>query len=271
MDQPRQTPMAEAARAIREAEEVVILTGAGVSAESGIPTFRDAMEGLWSRYRPEELATPEAFRRDPALVWRWYDGRRRGVVACRPNPAHRAIAHLLRTRPEVTLVTQNVDGLHQRALAEAFRVTGGDVGRIPEEVRSRVLSLHGDILAVKCVSCPYHRLDQDPVTADAADALPRCPRCGNLLRPAVVWFGEMLDGPTLEAAFEAAARAQVCVVVGTSAVVHPAASVPEMTLRAGGWVVEVNPQETPLTPRARWKFQEPAGVFLPTLLGVPGS
>lgn len=263
---------AEAVRAIREAREVVILTGAGVSAESGIPTFRDAMEGLWSRFRPEELATPEAFQRDPALVWRWYDMRRRAVVACRPNAAHRAVALFLRQRPSATLVTQNVDGLHQRALAEAWGVESGDVAGVPESVRGRLLTLHGDILAIRCVACDYLRPDQDPVAVESKDVLPRCPRCGELLRPAVVWFGEMLDGPTLEAAFEAAARADVCVVAGTSAVVHPVASVPEMTLRSGGQLVEVNPTRTPLSSRAHWRIARSAGDVLPALLtgGEPG-
>jgi len=258
----------EAVEAIREAHEVVILTGAGVSAESGIPTFRDAMEGLWSRYRPEELATPEAFRRDPALVWRWYDMRRRAVVACRPNPAHQAVAHFLRERPSATLVTQNVDGLHQRALAEVWGVESGNVAGAPESVRSRVLPLHGDILTVRCTACHFLRPDQEPISADSEEVLPRCPRCTQLLRPAVVWFGEMLDGPTLEASFEAAARADICVVAGTSAVVHPAASVPEMTLRAGGRIVEVNPARTPLSNRADWRIDGSAGEVLPILLAT---
>ncbi|TVR65398.1 MAG: NAD-dependent deacylase [Gemmatimonadales bacterium] len=268
MGHDRRDQLTEAAQAIREAKEVVILTGAGVSAESGIPTFRDAMEGLWSRYRPEELATPEAFRRDPALVWRWYDMRRRGVVACRPNPAHEAVAHFLRERSSATLVTQNVDGLHQRALAGAWGVASGDVAELPESVRVRILTLHGDILAVRCVACDYLRPDQDPVAAESDHVLPRCPQCDQLLRPAVVWFGEMLDGPTLEAAFEAAARADICVVAGTSAVVHPAASIPEMTLRSGGRLVEVNPARTPLSGKAYWRVTGSAGEVLPTLLAT---
>jgi NAD-dependent deacetylase len=259
---PREATIAEARERIRNARGLLVLTGAGISAESGIPTFRQSAEGIWRQVRPEDLATPGAFARDPRRVWEWYDMRRRAVLACDPNPGHRAVARALLSRPDTTLVTQNVDGLHQRALEEE----GAGASEALEAARDRILPLHGSLLEVKCSRCPYRRPDREPVDATAVDTLPRCPECGALLRPAVVWFGEMLPDLTLEAAFHAAGRAQVCVVAGTSALVHPAASVPTVTLRRGGDIVEVNPEETPLSPSARWRIRARAGRVLPELL-----
>jgi NAD-dependent deacetylase len=245
---------------ITRARGVVILTGAGVSAESGVPTFRGA-DGLWGRYRAEELATPEAFARDPRLVWEWYDLRRRALAAVEPNPGHRALAGFLLAREDATLVTQNVDGLHARALAEA----GGPVPH------PRIHELHGSIARLKCArpACAWSEEDLREVDGSNVETLPRCPEpgCGGLLRPAVVWFGEMLPERALAASFEAAASAEVCIVAGTSALVHPAASVPLATLRAGGVLIEVNPEPTPLSSHAEACIRGAAGVVLPALLG----
>lgn len=252
----------EARRAVSDAERVVCLTGAGVSAESGVPTFRDPGDGLWSRFRPEELATPEAFRRDPCRVWEWYDLRRRAVLECEPNAGHLALARFLVRTPGAVLVTQNVDGLHQRAVEMAVR----DAEVPPGPVLDRILPLHGDLLRVRCSACSFQRPDRDPVDTSSRDALPTCPRCGEPLRPAVVWFGEMLDPTILDRAFQAAGAASLCIVAGTSAVVHPAAAVPVATLSAGGALIEVNPEETPMTPRARWRLAGGAAQLLPLLL-----
>ncbi len=266
--------LAEARAALASARGVVILTGAGVSAESGVPTFRDSSEGLWSRYRPEELATPQAFRRDPRLVWEWYDHRRRAISRCEPNPGHRAIARFLVERPDAVLVTQNVDGLHHRALEMETAMLTGERDGSPEgtpgmdHAAARILTLHGDIMRVRCQGCSYTQIDRSPVDTSSADSLPRCPECDDLLRPAVVWFGEMLPEQALTRAFESAQDAEICVVAGTSAVVHPAASVPTATLSGGGDLIEVNPVETPLTPRARWRFPERSGELLPRLFEV---
>jgi NAD-dependent deacetylase len=256
----------EAREAIRNRQGVVILTGAGVSAESGISTFRDPGDGLWARFRPEELATPEAFRRDPRTVWEWYDLRRRGVLECEPNPGHRAIARFLLGRDDAVLVTQNVDGLHQRALEDEAKARGHDSDEALRWAAERILPLHGEILRVRCSRCDHNAAHRDPVDSESKQTLPRCPRCGELLRPAVTWFGEILDQGILERSIDAASSARVCVVAGTSALVHPAASVPQFTLRSGGSLVEVNPEETPLSSRARWRFRAGAATALPRLL-----
>jgi NAD-dependent deacetylase len=245
--------LAEARDAIRAAQRILILTGAGISAESGVPTFRDRT-GLWARYDPQELATPGGFARNPAKVWEWYGHRREVVLECKPNPGHEAVARLLLERPGVTLVTQNVDGLHRRAL-EAFPG--------PPRPEPRILELHGNLLRDRCSRCAYRQTSQGP---SRSPALPKCTGCGALLRPDVVWFGEMLDAVTLEEAFLRAREADICLVVGTSALVHPAASVPLATLEGGGVLVEVNPEETPLTGAARWSLRGPAGRLLPPLL-----
>jgi len=281
----------QAREALSRSSGIMVVTGAGVSAESGIPTFRagGTGAGLWEQYRPEDLATPEAFGRDPLLVWSWYDYRRRLVLAASPNPGHLAIAQLLLERDDVILVTQNVDGLHQRALESLVRAPGpggpgsrasSDEGPSDEGVSdevapddrvctamNRILPLHGSLLEVRCSACSYRSPDRDPIDASSVEALPHCPECAALLRPAVVWFGEMLDGELLDRAFAAAAESEACLAAGTSAVVHPAAAVPVHTVRSGGWLIEVNPQPTPLSSMARWSFQALAGEVLPALLG----
>ena len=248
--------LADARERIRDADGIVLLTGAGVSAESGVPTFRGE-DGLWKSHRPEELATPQAFAADPRLVWEWYDMRRTMIGECRPNPGHEAIARLMVERDDVHLVTQNVDGLHELALAEA----GSE--RTPER---RPLRLHGSIFHMKCTACSYSRPDRDPVDSTGHGTLPRCPECEALLRPDVVWFGEALDPNVLQEAFDRAGAAGVCLVVGTSAVVQPAASVPLATLRSGGSLIEVNPEPTPLSDRAALSLRGPSGEILPEIL-----
>ena len=251
--------------AVREAQGVMILTGAGVSADSGIPTFRDS-GGLWDQYRPEDLATPQAFRRDPRVVWRWYEWRRLAVLSCRPNRGHGAIAQLLLSREDVTLVTQNVDGLHQRAFEKIANLSFVPPAKLDRDL-DQTLELHGSILRTRCSVCETGQQEYESADAGEVDALPHCPDCGALMRPDVVWFGESLDGSVLERAFEAARAAEVCIVAGTSAVVQPAASIPLLTRESGGTVIEVNPEETPLTPLARWSLRGSSAEILPQILG----
>ncbi len=228
---------------LAEAERVVVLTGAGISAESGVPTFRGA-GGLWRQYRPEDLATPEAFARGPRLVWEWYDWRRARVAKAEPNRGHVALAQLERRVPDFTLITQNVDGLHQRAGSR------------------RVLKLHGDIWTLHCLGCGLEETNHD---APLREIPPHC-SCGGLFRPGVVWFGEALPADVLRQAMEAAAHAQVFLVVGTSAVVQPAASLPLLAQQNGAKLVEVNLEETPLSAQADASFWGKAGELLPRLL-----
>lgn len=228
---------------LAEAERVVVLTGAGISAESGVPTFRGA-GGLWRQHRPEDLATPEAFARGPRLVWEWYDWRRARVAKAEPNPGHLALAQLERRVPDFTLITQNVDGLHQRAGSR------------------RVLKLHGDIWTLHCLGCGLEETNHD---VPLREIPPRC-SCGGLFRPGVVWFGEALPADVLRHAMEAAAHAQVFLVVGTSAVVQPAASLPLLAQQNGAKLVEINLEETPLSAQADASFWGKARELLPRLL-----
>jgi NAD-dependent deacetylase len=231
-------------RAIAQAESVVALTGAGVSAESGVPTFRDAQTGLWAQYRAEDLATPEAFARQPGVVWDWYAYRRKLVAQVQPNPAHRALAALEDRVPAVTIITQNVDGLHQRAGS------------------SRVVELHGNIARVRCANCGRLAASwtEPPVP-------PRCPACDGPLRPDVVWFGELLPRQALAEATAALQSCDVLLVVGTSALVEPAASLPLLAIRRGALVVEINPAPTPLTPLVTASLRGPAGVLVAQVVG----
>jgi len=208
----------QAGVALRGARRVVVLTGAGVSAESGIPTFRDALTGLWSRFRAEDLATPEAFARDPALVWSWYRWRREHVLAATPNAAHRALVVIAGRVPEFTLITQNVDGLHERAGSPS------------------VIELHGSIVRARCTG------DGHPVTAwtEREPGPPPCPECGAPLRPDVVWFGESLPAASLSAAVVAAGHCDLFLSVGTSNLVEPAASLPWAAAARGATVLVIN-------------------------------
>lgn len=231
---------------LRNAGSVAVLTGAGISAESGVPTFREAQNGLWSRYDPEELATPQAFRQNPKLVWEWYTWRRELVAHAAPNTGHLALVEMERRFPEFTLITQNVDGLHQRAGSQ------------------QVIELHGNIMRSKC-------FDENRVVesySETGEIPPRCPRCGGLLRPDVVWFGERLPESALEMAWNAASTCQVFFSIGTSGIVEPAASLPYFAIDAGAAVVEVNPNPTPLTRQAAYVLAGAAGVVLPALLAA---
>ena len=239
------------ARLLRDARHVVVFTGAGVSAESGIPTFRDALTGLWERFDASDLASEDAFRRDPALVWGWYEWRRMMVMRAQPNAAHRAIAALTDKVPRLTLVTQNVDDLHERA---------GSVGAI---------HLHGSLFAPRCFACSRifaFRPDvPDEPEGGRRLAPPSCDHCGGLVRPGVVWFGEQLPDAALAAAFDAARACDVLMSVGTSSVVFPAAQVPVEAHRAGAKVVQVNPNATALDAVADINLRGTAVRVLPRL------
>ena len=235
---------------LRAARAVGVLTGAGMSAESGVPTFRGA-DGLWRNYSVTDLATPEAFARDPRLVWQWYRWRQGIIGRAEPNLGHLALARLQPRFAAFTLTTQNVDGLHQRA---------GSTG---------VIELHGNIWRMRCAGgCGIVRQLGLADTLEHADAgpafLPTCD-CGALLRPDIVWFGEPLDPETVDAAARAARMADVFIVIGTSAVVYPAAGLPLAAARAGATVVEINPDETPLSPLAALVLRGPAAEVLPSL------
>ncbi len=232
---------------------LVVFTGAGVSAESGIPTFRDVLTGLWQRFDPAELATPEAFARDPALVWGWYEWRRMRVLQAQPNPAHRAIARLAGLVPRLTLVTQNVDDLHERAGSTA------------------VIHLHGSLHQPCCSVCvaPFTALDPAPAEPEAGRRLapPHCPACGGLVRPGVVWFGESLPEAALQQAFAAAADGDLLLSVGTSGQVWPAAQVPQLALQSGACVLHINPQAMACREREHC-LTGAAGQILPELLAA---
>jgi NAD-dependent deacetylase len=238
------------------AQHIAVLTGAGMSAESGIATFRDALTGLWSRFDPAQLASVEGFEADPATVWRWYAERREGVRRAEPNAGHVALAEFARRRPGVlTLVSQNVDDLHQRA---------GNVDTI---------RLHGDILRDEwlrpCAKRPFDAAQDRPTCAvtQAVDGTPpRCADCGNLVRPGVVWFGEMLPPAAIDAAERAATECDLMLIVGTSGAVWPAAGLAEVARRAGAQVVIVNPSPSEIDDTAHLLLRGTAADVLPVLL-----
>ncbi|MFC1465686.1 MAG: NAD-dependent deacetylase [Candidatus Brachytrichaceae bacterium NZ_4S206] len=231
--------------ALREAQHIVALTGAGASAESGVPTFRDAQTGLWAQFDPHELATPQAFRRNPKLVWDWYAWRRALVERARPNPGHYALAEMERRAPRFTLITQNVDGLHQQA------------------GNHNVIELHGNLRRFKCFEC--NAPHAGPLAKDDS-AIPTCARCGGLLRPDVVWFGESLPVHAYQAALEAAQTCDVFFSIGTSGLVEPAASLPRLARRALATVVTINLDvETESSPNA-YSIHGKAGEVLPALV-----
>jgi NAD-dependent deacetylase len=238
-----------AAELLAKAERVVVSSGAGMSKESGIPTFRDAQEGLWARFDPEELATEAGFRAAPSRVWSWYAFRRARMGECLPHAGHSALVELQGLVPSFTLVTQNIDGLHQAA---------GSTG---------VVELHGSIRRNKCIDCGVPGeagVEQGAVGED--EDPPRCTECGAYLRPDVVWFGEMLPEAATERAWEAARRCDVLLVVGTSGLVWPAAELPFLAKRNGATVIEVNPVASELTSVADVLLAGPAGEVLPALL-----
>ena len=229
---------------IKSAGEISVLTGAGISAESGVPTFRQAQVGLWAQYDPQELATPGAFQRNPKLVWEWYAWRREMIQQAAPNPGHLALAELATLVSQLTLITQNVDGLHQQAGSP------------------QVIALHGNIMESKC-------FEREHLIADLPQEEsipPRCPICNSLLRPNVVWFGESLPASALQTAVDAAQTCDLFISIGTSALVQPAASLPLMALENGATLVEVNPEPTPLTRWVDFSIAGAAGVVLPALV-----
>jgi len=246
-------------RAIREARAVVVLTGAGVSAESGIPTFRDALSGLWAKYDPMRLATPEAFAADPQRVTQWYDQRRAACRERQPNAGHVALAQMQQrvaaSGGGMTLITQNVDRLHQRAGTHD------------------VIELHGSLAVWRCVDCGERREETGPMFSAYP---PRCDRCGGLRRPDVVWFGEFLDAAVMASAHEAVKHCDLFLSVGTSAVVEPAASLVHLARAGGAKTVEVNPEATPISGVVDWSLRGASGRILPALVaalagpGAPG-
>ncbi len=236
------------AELMRNCRRTVVLTGAGISAESGVPTFR-GKEGLWGKFRPEELATMDAFMANPTIVWEWYNWRRQLMGEVKPNPGHYAIAQMEKLFDQFTLITQNVDGLHA--------ISGS----------TDLLELHGNIHRNKCVKCEiiYPESDVDP------DNIPVCNSCQGQIRPDVVWFGEMLPEKVIEEAFIKSEQAELFFSIGTSAVVHPAASLPVQAKRSGATLVEINPEETPLSDIADFRFASPAGKILPELVALVES
>ncbi|GAB4464025.1 MAG: NAD-dependent deacylase [Burkholderiaceae bacterium] len=236
------------ARLVCGARRCTVLTGAGVSAESGIPTFRDAQTGLWAKFDPAQLASQEGFRADPPLVWRWYAWRRRLIADAAPNAGHLALAHASRRFDRFALITQNVDGLHARA--------GSD----------DVIELHGNILRTKCFSECGVRYE-DPAELPAGEP-PHCPRCGSWLRPDVVWFGEALDPAVLARAEAAASACDLMLVVGTSGLVYPAAGLPALARRTGAAVIVVNPNRSELDDLAEVVVRAPAAEVLPIVLAT---
>jgi NAD-dependent deacetylase len=238
--------------ALRAATRVVVLTGAGVSAESGIPTFRDKQTGLWERFDATELATPYAFERDPALVWGWYEWRRAAVLSAQPNPAHFAIATMKTLVPQFTLITQNVDDLHERA-------------------RSRdVLHLHGELSRPYCKNCRRsyvlpNALPQLPPGGERIEP-PRCESCGARIRPGVVWFGESLPDQAWGSARESVRQCDAFISCGTSSLVQPAASLIDMAIAAGATTIQVNRNPTDFDNSVTFSIRGPAGAILPQLV-----
>jgi NAD-dependent deacetylase len=226
---------------------LVVLTGAGVSKESGIPTFRDAQTGLWANYNPEDLATREGFLQNPKMVWEWYDFRRNKVWDAQPNPGHYALAVMETLFPRFTLITQNIDNLHHRAGSR------------------NVVELHGNIFHYKCLD-HNHPVSLE-LLAPPQEMPPHCPRCNSIVRPDVVWFGEMLSEAVLNKAYAKASTANVMIIAGTSGVVHPAAGLPAMAKEAGATIIEINPEMSALTPFVVDLFlQGPSGEILTQLL-----
>lgn len=237
---------------VQRSRHLLIFTGAGVSAESGIQTFREAQAGLWERFEPGELATPAAFRRDPALVWGWYEWRRLQVLSARPNPAHIAIAELARRVPKLTVITQNVDDLHERAGS------------------AEVIHLHGSLHEPRCFACgrPYAGVVAELTAPSASERCepPRCERCNGRVRPGVVWFGEPLPESPMRSALAAARHCDCLLSIGTSGVVMPAARIPEVALESGAAVIHVNLQAVEVSAPNEFSLIGRAGELLPSLL-----
>ena len=236
----------DAAAALAAAKRVVAFTGAGISAESGVPTFRDAQTGLWAKFDPTELATPEAFRRDPERVWRWYLHRRVLMREAQPNAGHLALVEIERRVPEFLLATQNVDNLHREA------------------GQQQMVELHGNLFR----TVPFGGGAPVEIPDEPDEIPPRDPGTGRLLRPDVVWFGETLPADAVEQAFAAARQCDLLLSIGTSTQVYPAAQLPFTALEHGARVVEINPETTPLTGQATWTLRAPAAEVLPQLVSL---
>ncbi len=229
---------------LEKSESVLFFTGAGISAESGIPTFR-GKDGLWKNYRAEELANFDAFLENPDRVWEWYQYRRKIIRDAAPNPGHLAIVAMENYFKEVVVVTQNIDNLHKRAGSK------------------EVYELHGNIERSYCINC---KTFYDTAQFKSENKVPRCPKCGGLIRPDVVWFGEMLPSDVLASAQKAAEQCNICFVVGTSAVVYPAAYIPITAKKSGAYLVEINIQPTELTPSVNLSLIGKAGEILQAIL-----
>lgn len=241
----------EAVRYLKAADSIVVFTGAGISAESGIPTFREAQTGLWAKYDPRELASPQGFKKDPHRVLSWYQWRLQLIKNSKPNPGHQALVELEEycrsNGKNFHLITQNIDGLHQLAGS------------------SRVIELHGNIFKLRCQNCSQ-TFTLDLSDYDLERDLPRCSSCSNLMRPDVVWFGEGLPEQNLSLAWERAARCDVFFSIGTSTLVQPAASLPLLAVENGAVLIEINPEVTPITQAARVHLSALSGEFLPYLV-----
>lgn len=235
---------AELQTKLRSAHHITIMTGAGISAESGIPTFRDAQTGLWSKYDPQELATPQAFLRNPKLVWNWYAWRRELIARVKPNAGHFALVQLQELVPKFTLITQNIDGLHEAAGS------------------TDLIELHGNIARTKCFD-EGRIINAWPETAETP---PRCPHCGGMLRPDVVWFNESLPEKAIHQAYSASQTCDLFFSIGTSALVQPAASLAHEARLSGATLVEINLEPTPLTSYANFVFHGSAAILLPALI-----
>ena len=230
---------------LQAAKSVAVLTGAGVSAESGVATFRGE-NGIWKKFRPEEMANVDAFIRNPDLVWEWYQYRRQLIEETKPNPGHFALVEMEKRYEDFLLITQNVDGLHQRAGSQ------------------KVVELHGNILRNRCIEC--NKIYSELTLDDSKKVAPKCRNCGGLIRPDVVWFGEMLPEAAIAAANQAAAECEVFFSVGTSAVVYPAAALPGIAKSHGSFIVEINPEPTPVSAFADVTIFEKSGVALPKII-----
>lgn len=233
---------------LQQARHIAVMTGAGVSAESGIATFRDALTGLWKNFNAQDLATPEAFQRDPVLVWGWYEARRAQVLQAEPNAGHYALAQMAKHVPLFTLITQNVDNLHERAGSE------------------NVLHLHGSLLQARCFDCGSECPELPPPLIASSETPPHCAECNGLLRPGVVWFGESLPHDIWQKSEKAVRDCNVLIVVGTSGVVYPAAGLAQLAMRRRRTVIQINPNRTEQNQYASFTMQGPAGTCLPQLL-----
>ncbi len=233
---------------LRTTGRVVALTGAGASSESGVPTFREAQTGLWAKYRPEDLATPQAFHKNPLRVWDWYQWRRGIIADVMPNQGHFALAdmeqNIQRRNADFTLITQNVDGLHRKAGSQ------------------NIIEIHGNIQLTKCDDC----LEPISTWEDTDSSPPHCPHCDGLLRPDVVWFGEPLPLEALHSSVALSKQCELFFSIGTSALVQPAASLPVYALEAKAVVVEINPNPTPISNHVTYTFQGLSGEILPALV-----